>query len=405
MDADLEAFWNSFSWVDLTAMEQSLWQKLGWHEMYWDGYEETVFGHETCSAWSTRVTTSPAPPMTIPISPLPETPQAPPTTGTLDGIYKANGEHFADLILTHGGNLSGAILSGAITNNGWISNATIMPGAVVTGGTLTGFITNKGTLVDITFRGALIKGGILKGHVFNKYNGLIMEVALAADAHITGGRLQGSIRGDCAAPALLESVIIDRDSTVSCVTLGKNVTVEQGAIFKNEEDDIEEGNISASPISDLPELGQAIATDKAGNSIETAAVFMAGSAVNDNVSQKEVILQKLADTVDIQGAMLIDPDDIGEKVDIIVYATYQATSDDEPVYLMLDGKGGYHLWDEDVASLVAFEKAITLEETQFIDIYQGVLLYEGTLEMSFGYRKQTGTVVLSPEVLKVTVIQ
>ena len=32
-----EAFWNKFSWTDLTPAEQELWGKLGWDKDSWDG--------------------------------------------------------------------------------------------------------------------------------------------------------------------------------------------------------------------------------------------------------------------------------------------------------------------------------------------------------------------------------
>jgi hypothetical protein len=53
--------------------------------------------------------------------------------------------------------------------------------------------------------------------------------------------------------------------------------------------------------------------------------------------------------------------------------------------------------------LVAFQAGITLGETQLINIYQGVLLYGGSLEVNFGYRKANGTVVLSPEMVGITI--
>jgi len=36
-DGNPEAFWNKFSWSDLTPEEQALWGRLGWKKDSWDG--------------------------------------------------------------------------------------------------------------------------------------------------------------------------------------------------------------------------------------------------------------------------------------------------------------------------------------------------------------------------------
>lgn len=560
---DLIAFWNSKTWDDLTAMEQSLWGELGWDKTMWDDYKKAFVDNEQCSAWSTAIaassTTNPppannpptaanvaitgtleegqtltgdyqysdtdndpesgstyqwhraddaqganataitgataktyqltaaeakksvkfcvipadgkattagsevcsswstaiagAPPVTPPdtgtppptdtgtgtppptdtgtpptdtgtvTSPTPDVPVLPvlltppttsvctPATNTINCVYAANGQNFTGLTLMENGNLSGALLSGNITNAGWISNATIAEGTLVTGGTLTGFIVNKGTLADITFRGASITGGILMGTIINMRNGLLMDVNLAANAQISGGQLQGLIKGDCTAPAKLENMTITSDSNVSCVTLGENVIVEAGAKVK-------EGGTGTTPpadnepppveplpveVPDLPELGQAIATRKDGVQVKTTTTFKGGIAINESEFQSSVTPQKIEDVIDVKSLITVNPDDVGGKADLVVYAAYQATSTDKPILLMLDAKRGYHLWDEDVTNLVAFQEGVTLGETHLVDVYNGVLLYGGTLKVTIGYRKANGTVVLSPTTLDMAI--
>lgn len=405
--ADLETFWNDFDWADLTETEQTLWGQLGWDEISWDQYGQIALGKQSCSEWSIAITPETATGTDTPTetsSPVITTTVLPtvmcPSTGsnTLVGICKVQGQEFTDLTLTEEGNLSGATLSGLINNGGWISNATITEGSVVSGGTLTGFITNNGTLVDITFRGAAIEGGLLMGMIANKRNGLIRNVSLAANAHLTGGTLQGTIEGDCTAPALLEQLTIDEDSEVSCVTLGENVVVVPGAQVQ------EEGMATpGSALTELAELGQAIATDKTGEQLDSTTTFRGGSAVNGGEFKKVTTLQRLEDTVHLQGVIAVDPEDSGQTVALVVYATYQPTPEDEAVYLMVGENRGYYLWDQDIAHLMAFENAVTLGETQLVDIYQGVLLYTGTLEVNLGYRKPNGMVVLSSEPISITV--
>jgi hypothetical protein len=49
-EGDIEAFWNSFDWADLTATEQEAWGVLGWDEVSWD--EETTIPASEEADWA-----------------------------------------------------------------------------------------------------------------------------------------------------------------------------------------------------------------------------------------------------------------------------------------------------------------------------------------------------------------
>ncbi|GEM_PF-1785306 len=442
----LEDFWNGFQWAELLPDEQNLWGQLGWNEGYWVMYATYVNEGTVCSAWSQPVagltppppvdteippppvdTETPPPPVDTeippvisppPVSPPPVSPATPVVTSsslappscalsnnTLNCLYKGNGQTLTNTTLTATANVSNVVFAGQINNAGWVSNVTIASGATLKGGTLTGFIKNQGTLTDIEFKGASITGGVLMGTIKSIRSGFLIDVVLGASARINGGKLKGTIKGDCQAPALLENLVITRGTKVYCATEGSNVTFEDedGAIVSEDPDgesDPDDGENELPPvveIPDLPELGAAVATDKEGVEVKTSTNFKAGISVNDGEFETTVTAKKLSDVLDIQSAMAVDAKDVGTKVDIVVYATYQATAQDEPVYLMLDGNRGYHLWDQDAANLVAFESEVTLGEAQLIEIYRGILLYGGILNVNFGYRKANGTVVLSSD--------
>jgi len=134
-----------------------------------------------------------------------------------------------DITVGERGNISNLKLTGNIDNQGWISNAKIQSAAMVTGGTLTGYIINQGLLKDLTFRGATLIGGTLSGMIASQErSSLIQDVKLAPSAHLTGGKLQGTIQGDAQQPALLEDLTILGGTFLNNVVLGKGVKLDDG---------------------------------------------------------------------------------------------------------------------------------------------------------------------------------
>ncbi len=119
-------------------------------------------------------------------------------------------------------------------NHGWVSNFIIGKNANLIGGILSGYIANKGTITNFEFRGASIIVGTLGGNIFNNspINGQFEDVYLEANTHIIGGKLQGYIIGlDPEQPALLESLIIQRNSYLENVIIGKDVELGKNVVI------------------------------------------------------------------------------------------------------------------------------------------------------------------------------
>jgi len=124
--------------------------------------------------------------------------------------------------------ISDVKIAGYITNYGWLGNITVFLTAIVTGGTLTGDVENNGLIIDVSFRGHKLKGGKLKNRIkiladVSLRLGIVEDVVLEEDTHLSGGRLQGKIQGSPKKPALLEDTEIAEGTYLSHVIIGKGV--------------------------------------------------------------------------------------------------------------------------------------------------------------------------------------
>jgi hypothetical protein len=125
-------------------------------------------------------------------------------------------------------------IKSTVYNLGLAANLKIQKGGSVIGGLLSGHIHNKGTLSDFEFRGGSLIGGTLAGMVRNssEVGGKIIDVNLAPNTRISGGKLKGRIKGDMNEPAFIDNVFIVSGSHLSGVilgtdvVLGNNVTIE-----------------------------------------------------------------------------------------------------------------------------------------------------------------------------------
>jgi hypothetical protein len=275
--------------------------------------------------------------------------------------------------------VSGLTFKGNSNNNaGMISNSTVAEGAVLTGGSLTSYITNHGKVKDVTFFGRLFEGGILEGKFTNasKVDGVVQNVTLAANAHLSGGKAGGKIIGDITGTSMLSNVTILAGSIVINVQLGENVIIEKGA------------TVIVSP-SVLP-LQETNATDAQGKSIATTTRIAAGIKVN-NEDFKSHVAHKQSDTAEITMRIKPDAAHVGKNADIIVYGSYQESADSEPVlFSVLDDKGTVKDWDEKPASLLPFRKNVQLETINELLLFKGNFSAKGRLQIFVGYRLETG---------------
>ncbi|MDD2814256.1 MAG: VCBS repeat-containing protein [Thiotrichaceae bacterium] len=274
--------------------------------------------------------------------------------------------------------VSGLTLKGNAISAGMISNSTVAEGAVLTGGSLTGYIINQGTTRDITFVGGQFSGGIVGGNITNasKVGGVVRDIRLEANAHLSGGNVDGMVIGDITGTSVLSNLTIRAGSIVINVQLGENVIIEKGA------------TVIVSP-SVLP-LQETNATDAQGKSITTKTRIAAGIKVNKE-DFKSHVAHKQSVPVEISMRTAPDATHVGKNADMIVYATYQKTADSEPIlFSVLDDKGTVREWDGKPASLLAFRKNIQLETINELPLFKGNFSAKGHLQVFVGYRLETG---------------
>ncbi len=151
-------------------------------------------------------------------------------------------------------------------------------------------------------------------------------------------------------------------------------------------------DISENP---LPILG----TAKDGNSS-----FAGGISVDGQDYQKSVV-KDTASYVDITGNITATPEHLDQIVDILVYGDYQPFSPPEiaPFQFMLDTDGKLLAWDQDMTSLVPFEKQVPLKSVHSVPIYSGHITAASLLNVGFAYRLPDESIIASPEMIRATI--
>ena len=332
--------------------------------------------------------------------------------GIIDWTCINKEQTLTDVIFESNARVSGGQLAGNIDNQGFVSQVIIQPDTILEGGKLSGYIVNHGTLKDFEFVGAQVVGGTLAGLVINNslIGGVFKDVNLAADAHLVGGDLQGKIQGDPAAPALLEDLEIQAGSYLEYVIIGDgvklaaDVTLGEGVQFNNPHEDPRLATNKPPAVCDteLPSLG-VTAINATGQVIETQCQCAGGVAVNGSTFKPTVRVQS-TDTVDIRGMACVDPEQIGQLADLVVYFDYQpldTAAEGQPHY-MLDADGKVLPWDDDPAHLVAFQPLV-LAAGQEVPIYQGQLQTTGKVKLWFGYRLLDGTLVSNENAIEIAI--
>jgi len=141
-----------------------------------------------------------------------------PQTGYIDEFCRNEAQVMTDVVLGPHASVAGGRLAGHIDNQGLVAQVIIEPGAYFQGGKVTGYVVNQGTMADFEFVGADVSGGLLGGQIVNnsRIGGTLTDVCLAANAHITGGHIQGNIRNqEQAQPARLSHLVVKLGSQLS----------------------------------------------------------------------------------------------------------------------------------------------------------------------------------------------
>ncbi|AUI67584.1 NAD nucleotidase [Beggiatoa leptomitoformis] len=157
----------------------------------------------------------------------------------------------------------------------------------------------------------------------------------------------------------------------------------------------------------LPNLNTGVATDAQGQHVDKQTSFAGGISVKQTAFDKAVG-QKLADKATVRGRIYVDPADVGKVADIVVYAAYKpilaANSPTVPAnYFMLNAQNQIVTWDGKLSTLSAYQTNLTLSAQQDVLLYDANWLVSGYLELSFGYRLQDGTLVLSGTPITTTI--
>jgi len=145
------------------------------------------------------------------------------------------------------------------------------------------------------------------------------------------------------------------------------------------------------------------AVDDTGKTVSTETKHEAGIFVNDQPPVTQV-KQKLSDTVNVVGNIIVDPVDIGQSVDIFVYAAATFPGSSVVSYYMLGPGLTILAWDQQPANLVAFSSG-TLGALQVVSMYNGTFFYPGTLKVFFGYRLPNGVVITSSSPIDITILE
>lgn len=148
--------------------------------------------------------------------------------------------------------------------------------------------------------------------------------------------------------------------------------------------------------------GTALTSD--GQPVNTKATFNGGISVNGSPYQQQV-MQQLTDTVEVRGQITVDPDHIGQQADILVCARVSFPADPTLYYFMLDASANVLAWDQQLSNLVVFVPNVTLTSTETVVMYSGQFSILGALNVYFGYRLQTGTIVFNAHSIDTTITE
>lgn len=323
---------------------------------------------------------------------LPPTVPLCPVQGSVNEICHAEGQRIEQLEVKEQGNLSHGIVVGTLTNRGWVSNLTVK--GTLLGGMVTGYIDNQGIMRDFTFVGATIDGGTLGGRILNQsqIGGYFQDVTLEAHSHLSGGILKGRIIGDPNAPALLEDLKVKTGSHLSGVKIGQGVKLEEGSVVEE--------------FSQLtfPHLGTN-ATDLQGHPVEVNTQITGGASLNGRPFQVQMVTQTLANALDIQGEMVIDPTHVHQEAILFMTLAYQEAEESEISYFKLDTQKRWIPWNQELANLLenSWQSQITLTAKMPIKVSYGLLLGHGKVNLHFGYVLKENLFVQNQEGIEMTV--
>jgi acetyltransferase-like isoleucine patch superfamily enzyme len=154
------------------------------------------------------------------------------TDTTLSGIIDNTGKSLKDITFAANAEIKGGTLEGNITGaaNGFakLDNLTVAANSILNNVSLGKNVTFGAgvTLKDVLFMGASLSDIILEGTIRTASSAtVITNPTLGDNAKIIGGKLAGIIKGNRAARALLQSLIIEENSQLTDILIGNGVDI------------------------------------------------------------------------------------------------------------------------------------------------------------------------------------
>jgi hypothetical protein len=153
----------------------------------------------------------------------------------------------------------------------------------------------------------------------------------------------------------------------------------------------------------LPSLGKGMEICPDGQHAITPVQFNGGVSVNGGDYQP-VVTVKTSDLLKIRGMIRLDSQHLPLTTDIFVHASYQATGQDKPSYLMMDENDKVLPWDANPAHLVPFRTEVSSKSGLIeVEIFQGKMLTSGRVALTFGYQLEDGKIICGSQPIEINV--
>jgi uncharacterized protein YxeA len=301
-------------------------------------------------------------------------------------------------------------LSGTITNtsdiDGYFQDVYLVPETHISGGELRGKITTDpetpAVISNVTIAaGSVVENVIVGDKVVvslpkkNEKPAIFKDIILAPNARLTGGQLEGFVRGDPEAPARLENVTVSPNSNLDNVSLGENITFLSDNVTLGEwVQIITPPTIIPSDEQDEQEVActNGNGVDIEGNMVEQAC-FEDGIKTEAGVQANGVKLTSTqAKTLQLSMTVNILPKHRDKAAKVIMVAEHKP-SPGNAVYYMRDGEN-WRAWDVNIDSLKPANSHKRLPSKLKVIIFEGDLSnFSGEFKIFVGYQLVDGTLI------------
>jgi hypothetical protein len=176
------------------------------------------------------------------------------------------------------------------------------------------------------------------------------------------------------------------------------------------EDTSEENEVSAPT---LPNLGDGVEITKetkikeininptVEDATDTTVIFRGGVKTHNQDYQVELTLPyselSYSEIMEITGEIEVDRAHVGQLADIVVVVVWSSLEESETQLFMLNDQGYIEPWDGNLTSLIAAQQNIRLTSKQDVNIYHGLPIVKGFLQLFFGYRLENGLILFNGE--------